>query len=467
MAMFKNNFKMSKFEKLQKNTDNKLLRIKYIGSRGEGVSNLTTEINYRVNNYTFFIPFTLPDEIVVVKPTLSNSEGVRANLVEIKSPSPKRIDPKCEHFFQCGGCLLQHWNFEDYISWKLEKISLPILKISPTTMMKAIKTSSIKSRRHAKFKAKKYKSNTIIGFNEYRSKFITKIKECLIIDSKLQRFIHDLEKPLHKLLGIGDEIDVHANLLDNGIDLLISGIDKIDYQKLNIFVDAISKSSVIRFHRKLKDNTNELLFTKDLSSLSNKSFSSITFPPPGGFLQATIEGENAILESVMLGLNENKKTKLICELFCGSGTITLPLLKKLYQIHAYELDKESLKSLDTAARKESFGNRVKTKVRDLKNFPLTSDELSKYDAIIVDPPRSGAKLQFLNIARSNVSIIVSISCNVNTFVRDAKILIESNYELKWVQPIDQFLFSAHVELVAIFQLKYKNVNKKIYNYKKT
>ena len=120
-----------------------------------------------------------------------------------------------------------------------------------------------------------------------------------------------------------------------------------------------------------------------------------------------------------------------------------------------------------AARKESFGNRVITKLRDLKNFPLTPDELSKYDAIIVDPPRSGAKLQFLNIARSNVSTIISISCNVNTFARDAKILIESNYELKWVQPIDQFLFSAHVELVAIFRLKYKNANKKIYNYKKT
>ncbi len=444
---------MSKFEKLKKNIDNKLLTIKYIGSRGEGISNLTTEINYKVNNYTFFIPFTLPDEIVVVKPTLSNSEGVRANLVEIKSPSLKRIDPKCEHFFQCGGCLLQHWNFEDYTSWKFDKISLPIIKISPTTMIKEIKTSSTKSRRHAKFKAKKYKYNTIIGFNEYRSKFISKIEECLIIESKLQRFIHDLEKPLHKLLGIGDEIDVHANLLDNGIDLLIRGIDKIDYHKLDIFVDAISKSSVIRFHRKLKDNTYELLFTTDLTSLSNKSFSSITFPPPGGFLQATIEGENAILESVIKGLNENKNIKLICELFCGSGTITLPLLKKNYQIHAFELDKEALKSLDIASKKEGFGNRVKTKERDLKNFPLTSDELIKYDAIIIDPPRSGAKLQCLNIARSNISTIISISCNINTFIRDAKILIENNYELKWVQPIDQFLFSAHVELVAIFQLK--------------
>ena len=156
--------------------------------------------------------------------------------------------------------------------WKVSKVSLPILKISPNTTIKTIKTSSTRSRRHAKFKAKKNKSNTIIGFNEYRSKFITKIQKCIIIESELEKLIHDIEKPLHKLLGIGDEIDVHANLLDNGIDLLISGIDEINYHKLNIFIDSLSKSSVIRFHRKLKDNTNELLFTKDLSSLSNKSF---------------------------------------------------------------------------------------------------------------------------------------------------------------------------------------------------
>ncbi len=444
---------MNKHEKLQKNVDNKLLTIKQIGSRGEGISNLTTEVNYKISDYTFFIPFTLPDEIVVVKPTLCTSEGIRANLIEIKLPSPKRIDPRCEHFFQCGGCLLQHWNFEDYSCWKVSRISYPILKISPKTTIKTIKTSSIKSRRHVKFKAKRNKSNTIIGFNEYRSKYITKIEKCIIIASELEKLIHDLEKPLNKLLGIGDEIDIHANLLDNGVDLLITGIDKIDYDKLNIFIKIISKSSVIRFHRRLKDNTNELLFTKDLSSLSNKSFSSITFPPPGGFLQATAQGENAILESVIQGLNVNKKTKLICELFCGSGTLTLPLLKKHYQVDAFELDNESLKAVEIASRKEGLGNRVKVKARDLKNFPLTPDELRKYGAIIVDPPRSGAHLQFSNIARSNVPTIISISCNVNTFIRDSKILIGSNYKLQWVQPIDQFLFSAHVELVALFQLK--------------
>ena len=120
---------MTKLKKFQKNIDKKLLTIKQIGSRGEGISYLTTEINYKKSDYTFFIPFTLPDEIVVVKPTLLNSKGVRADLIEIKTPSPKRIDPKCKHFFQCGGCLLQHWKFEDYSLWKLNKISLPILKI--------------------------------------------------------------------------------------------------------------------------------------------------------------------------------------------------------------------------------------------------------------------------------------------------------------------------------------------------
>ena len=444
---------MNRQKRLQKNIDHKLLTIKYIGSRGEGVSNLTTEINYKESDYNFFTPFTLPGETVVVKPTLSTSEGIRADLVEIKSPSPKRVDPKCEHFFQCGGCLLQHWNFEDYSLWKVNKIALPILKISPTANIKKIKTSSIKSRRHAKLKAKKNKSNTIIGFNEYRSKFITKINKCLIIDLELEKFIHELEEPLHQLLYIGDEVDILVNLLDNGVDLLITKIDKVDFNKLNIFIEAIAKSSIVRFHRRLKCNTDELLFKKDLPSLSNKSFSTITFPPPGGFLQATIEGENAILNSVIQGLNETKKIRLICELFCGSGTITLPLLKKKYHVHAFELDNECLKALYNASRKEGFGNRVKTKVRDLKNFPLTSVELTMYDVIIIDPPRSGAKVQFANIARSNIPTIISISCSVNTFVRDSKILIDSNYELKWVQPIDQFLFSAHVEIVALFKLK--------------
>ena len=131
------------------------MTIKYIGSRGEGITNLITEINYKESDYNFFIPFTLPGETVVVKPTLSTSDGIRADLVEIKSPSPKRIEPKCEHFFQCGGCLLQHWKFEDYSIWKVNKISFLLLKISPKVNIKKIKTSLIKSRRHAKFRAKK------------------------------------------------------------------------------------------------------------------------------------------------------------------------------------------------------------------------------------------------------------------------------------------------------------------------
>ena len=180
-------------------------------------------------------------------------------------------------------------------------------------------------------------------------------------------------------------------------------------------------------------------------------YSSTIFPPPGSFLQATIDGENAIIETVIKGLEKINKKKLVCELFSGCGTITIPLLSRGFKINAYEIDTQSVKAINFASKKQGYGNKVNSQSRNLKNNPLTSEELNKFNAIIIDPPRSGAKSQFLNIAHSKVPIIISISCNINTFVRDAKILIENNYKLKWVQPIDQFLFT-HPTLKSLVYL---------------
>ena len=153
--------------------------------------------------------------------------------------------------------------------------------------------------------------------------------------------------------------------------------------------------------------------------------------------------------------NFNKK-KIICELFCGSGTITLPLLLQNFRINAFELNADSLDSIDLAKKGKPFKNNIKTQTRNLKSKPLTASELKEYGAIIIDPPRSGAQLQFLNIAESKVETVVSISCDLDSFVRDSKILIENNYILKWVQPIDQFLYSSHLEIVGFFQLNETN-----------
>ena len=177
------------------------------------------------------------------------------------------------------------------------------------------------------------------------------------------------------------------------------------------------------------------------------------YPTPGGFLQATFEGENAIVNNTINALENINKSRLICELFSGCGTITIPLLLKNFKIHAFEINNETLEAINIAAKKHGLVNNVVTENRNLKTTPLNPEELTKYDAIIIDPPRSGARLQFSNIAKSKVPIVVSISCNINTFIRDSKSLIENNYELKWVQPIDQFLFSSHIEIVGLFQIR--------------
>ncbi len=123
------------------------------------------------------------------------------------------------------------------------------------------------------------------------------------------------------------------------------------------------------------------------------------------------------------------------------------------QEEAYEINIDSIKAINLAAKEQGFSNKINAFSRNLKNNPLTHIELNKFDVIIVDPPRSGAKIQFEKIALSKVSIVISISCNINSFISDAKILLQNNYELKWIQPIDQFLFTPHIELVGLFLLK--------------
>ena len=456
MAKLKSNVKMNKEKKLSKNFDPKTLTISHIGSRGEGVANLYTDFDYKEQNYKFFIPFSLPNELILAKPNYLSAEGIRAELIELKQPSSERVDPECKHFFKCGGCTLQHWNFKNYNIWKTNKVSSQINTLSSNAEIKQMLTSSLRSRRHAKFIAKKTKSDTVIGFYEYKSHFISEIDKCIILDERLIRLIKEIKAPIAKIMRLGQTINIHANILDNGVDLLIDGINNIPYKKLTNFNEYLMKKNVVRLNRSQLNQPDDLLFVKENTSLSNNTFSSTIFPPPGSFLQATIDGENAIIETVFKGLERINKKKLVCELFSGCGTITLPLLSKGFNINAYEIDTQSVNALNFASKKQGLGNKVNTKSRNLKNNPLTSEELNKFNAIIIDPPRSGAKSQFLNIAHSNVPIIISISCNINTFVRDAKILIKNNYELKWVQPIDQFLYTSHVEVVGLFELNLVN-----------
>ena len=235
--------------------------------------------------------------------------------------------------------------------------------------------------------------------------------------------------------------------------MMIEGIENIPYSSLLPFTEKLIKKNIVRLTRKLKDNTNDLLFINDKTNLSNLSGTSYLLPPPGGFLQATKNGEMAILESITNGLKGLPQKLHICELFSGSGSITIPLLERGYKVDAYEINSDAINAIDIATKEQNLANKVKVYTRNLKTNPLSSFELQLFDLIIIDPPRSGAQSQFVNIAKSQVPLVISISCNINSFIKDAKILFESNYELKWVKPIDQFLFTQHIELVGLFELR--------------
>jgi len=167
-------------------------------------------------------------------------------------------------------------------------------------------------------------------------------------------------------MQIGETIHIHANLLDNGIDLLIDGLNKIPFNKFTDLNETLLQNNVIRFNRKSDNKKIDLLFITEKTSLSNKLFSSTVYPTPGGFLQATFEGENAIVNNTINALENINKGRLICELFSGCGTLTIPLLLKNFKVHAFEINNETLEAINIAAKRYGLVNNVVTENRNLK-----------------------------------------------------------------------------------------------------
>ncbi len=167
--------------------------------------------------------------------------------------------------------------------------------------------------------------------------------------------------------------------------------------------------------------------------------------PPGGFLQASEAGETALRAAVMAAISSARK---VVDLFAGAGTFSLPLARAGARVHAVDADASSLAALAAAARGMAG---VTTQRRNLFSQPLTGFELNRFDAAVFDPPRAGARAQAEELARCTVRTVVAVSCDLATFIRDARILAAGGYRLVSVAPVDQFLWSAHLELAAVFR----------------
>ncbi len=365
--------------------------------------------------------------------------GDRLSDIRIVTPSTDRVKPPCRHARSCGGCQLQHAADPFVARWKAEVVRTALAGQGLTAPFRPMAISQPNSRRRATLSARRTKGGALLGFHAKGSDTITPIPDCQLLHPALIAAFPGLEA----LVALGGsrtvELQLMVTVTRGGVDVVVTGGKPLDGNfrlELSRIVEAHTLS------RLTWDGETVALRDRPAQTIGRAT----VVPPAGAFLQATAEGEAALLAGVREALGPQRR---VVDLFAGVGTFALPLAETM-EVHAVEGDREMIAALDLAARHTQHLHRLSTETRDLFRRPLEPDDLKGFTAAVIDPPRAGAEAQSACLARSAVSVIAAVSCNPVTFARDAKVLTGAGYGLHWVQVVDQFRWSTHVELVARF-----------------
>lgn len=381
-----------------------------------------------------YVPGALPGE--VVEGTL---DGDRLLDPKIITPSPDRVKPPCRHARACGGCQLQHASDPFVAAWKQEVVATALAGQGLSATFLPLRTSPPNSRRRATLSARRTKSGVLIGFHGRASDSIAEISDCQLLAPGILAAFPGLKA----LVTVGGsrsaELSLQVTLTRGGPDVTVTGGKPLDAA---LRMDLARLVEAHAFSRLTWDNETVALRDRPALTIGQATVT----PPPGAFLQATAEGEAALLAAIRHALGPQKR---VVDLFCGIGTFTLPLAETM-EVHAVEGDAAMTKALDLAARATPNLHRIGTETRDLFRRPLEPDELQSFTGAVIDPPRAGAEAQTAALAASTIPVIAAVSCNPVTFARDARTLTQAGYRLTSVQVIDQFRWSTHVELVARF-----------------
>lgn len=399
-------------------------RITRLGHHGDGIA-----------EGPLFAPLTLPDEIIT-----GTVDGKTITDIKIVTPSDQRVKPICTHYKSCGGCQLMHAADDFVAQWKVDVVKTALAAHGIETDLRPCLTSPTGSRRRATFSARRTKKGASVGFHARGSDVIVEIPNCKLLTPALiaaQPVIAELTKITASRKG---ELSVSVTQTANGLDISVTGGRDLD-GPLHIILGQFCET-----HKFARLSWND--DTVALRAAPIQTFASVqVVPPAGSFLQATKEGEQDLVTTVADIVGTAPK---IVDLFSGCGTFSLPLAHKA-EVHAVEGSAAMIAALDQGWRKSTGLKKVTSEARDLFRRPLLPDELNKFDAIVIDPPRAGAEAQIAEIAGSTVSKIAYVSCNPTTFARDAAQLISAGYSLTFVQTVDQFRWSSHIELVAAFE----------------
>jgi len=399
------------------------LVIKRLGHHGDGIA-----------DGPVFVPLVLPGEVVS-----GEIEGDRMATPSVITPSTDRVKAPCPHYKSCGGCSLMHAADGFVAQWKMGVITNALTAHNLPAPLRPIVTSAPRSRRRATLAGTRTKKGAMIGFHARKSDTIVPIRDCLLVEPALLETIPALEQITRLGATRSTTLGLSVTLTETGIDLHVTGA---------IPLDGPLRSTLPKFRDTFCRLTwgDEPVYANEAPRLTLGK-ARVT-PPPGAFLQATKDGEAALQAAIT---EATQGAKHVADLFCGLGTFTLPLAQTT-PVHGVEAAQDLLDALDQATRHTTGLKPITTEKRDLFRRPLLPDELAKFDAVIVDPPRAGAEAQMVEIAKAQVPVIAAISCNPVTFARDAAILTNAGYTLDWIQPVDQFRWSPHVELASRFTL---------------
>jgi 23S rRNA (uracil1939-C5)-methyltransferase len=347
---------------------------------------------------------------------------------------PHHQEPPCRHFPECGGCQLQHADDEAYRGYLTSRVETALGQHQLTTEIREPHLSPPSSRRRATLRAMKVGRGVVLGFNAEKSHQIVDMRECHILRPELFALVVPLRALLSTLLPPRKTGEAQLTLVDQGVDVLLKGIEGEGLAAIEAMTSFAGEHGLARLSidRGLGAETQ---YEPEPATITLSGIP-VAFPV-GGFLQATEDGERALLASVREAVGEAKQST---DLFAGLGTFALGVGAS----YAAEASRDAAASLKRAAPA------MRVEHRDLYRRPLDRAELAAFDAVILDPPRAGAGEQVAVLAASTVPKIAYVSCNPATFARDAQTLASGGFRLEWVRPVGQFRWSTHVELAACF-----------------
>ncbi|WP_319410997.1 class I SAM-dependent RNA methyltransferase [uncultured Cohaesibacter sp.] len=407
-------------------TDPVEITIDELGGKGDGIAYHSAG--------SLYVPFALAGERVRVTPM-----GERGELEEVLEPSADRIAPVCPLFQTCGGCAMQHLAPPAYGAWKqaLVRDALASRGFEDLPIAPLVATEPGK-RRRAVLTARLIGRRLLFGYHEARSTRVVDVHHCPLLVPALNALLPKLADYLPLFMSKKNLARVTLLATHNGVDVSLD--DVRDMRQGQDYLKAVEMAEALDLAR-LSANGETLLERRPpLLQMGGAEVS----PPAGAFVQAEESAELAMAKLVLESVGDAKR---VIDLFCGSGTFALRLARKA-QVWALESEDAALKALERAWR---FGDKlkgIKMERRDLFRRPLLAQEMKKFDALVFDPPRAGAKAQCEEIAKSKVPVVVAVSCNPGTLARDLRILVDGGYRIASVTPVDQFLYSPHVECVV-------------------